>query len=427
MTGAKSPLPLVAGSAGGARPPRRWWLGLVLLVLAYFGTLARFPGLMFALGINHFNAWFVDTFALLASNDAITRGLDPYAANPLDYFQRPHVYSHWWLHLRDLGLTRADATWLGLGLAGSYLLTAMWRLRPRGWCESLWYAAVICSSPVLLALERGNNDLVVFLLLVPLVPCLLSERRTVRLAAACLVAAAAMLKYYPAAACLVLLAGVDRRELRSRLLVALLLMAVAGFSVVGDLAGFGPLAPQPAGLMSFGATGLFTELGWMGWAPKLLCAGVGLAAVVWFWSGRRLRDWEPVPARQSDWLHFVLGAALLTGCFFTSMNFGYRWIFAVWLAPMLWILARDPDTPTPVRRLARGTMGLLLVALWWEPICCIVINALIGTVTGTTIMRLAKWSFLIEQPFDWALFLCLLVFLTHFARRRLAVLAGTSA
>jgi hypothetical protein len=424
MTGDPSPLPLVAGSAGDTRAPRRWWLGLVLLVVAYFGALAGFPRLMFALGINHFDAWFVDTFAVLASNDAVTRGLDPYAANPLDYFQRPHVYSHWWLYLRQLGLTRADATWLGLGLALSYLAAAMWRLRPDGLRQLLWYAAVMCSSPVLLALERGNNDLVVFLLLLPLVPCLLSRRREVRLAAAVFVAVAAMLKYYPAAAFLVLLAAGDRQELRFRLLVGFLLMAVAGLSVAGDLAGFGPLAPRPAGLMSFGATGFFTELGWLGWAPKLLCAGAGVVAVAWAWSKRMLSDWEPAPAEQASWLYFVLGAVLLTGCFFTSMNFGYRWIFAVWLAPMLWTLARAAGTPAPVRRLARGTMALLLFALWWSPLCCVVINGLIGTVTGATIMRLAKWSFLLEQPFDWAFFLCLVVFLTHFARRRLAVLGG---
>jgi hypothetical protein len=196
--------------------------------------------------------------------------------------------------------------------------------------------------------------------------------------------------------------------------------------VAGDLAGFGPLAPRPAGLLSFGATGLFTELGWTGWASKLFGAGAGVAAVAWAWTRRPLADWEPAPAQQSDWLHFILGAVLLTGCFFSSMNFGYRWIFAAWLAPLLWTLPRDPDTPVPVRRLARGTMFLLLFVLWWAPLGCVVINGLIGVVTGATIMRLAQGFFLIEQPFDWAFFLCLVVLLTHFLRRRLAVLRGAT-
>ncbi len=328
---------------------RRGWLLLVLLSAAYYAAFAWNPGLFFVLGVAHYDGWFIDTFALLASNDAVTRGLDPYAPNPLDYFNRPHVYSHWWLHLRDLGLTRADSFRLGLGLVCSFFVAALWRLRPQVPLQLVWYLTVLCSSAIVLALDRANNDLAIFVLLAPLVPCLLSRRPWVRLIAPFLVAAAAMLKYYPAAAVLVLLAYADRQELRPRLLITLLLMALAGCSVAGDLAGFAPLAPKPAGLMTFGATGLMHELGWMGWGPKLDVAVIGLASVIGFWRQAALGDWEPSPAQRSDWLYFILGAVLLTGCFFTSMNFGYRWIFAIWLAPALWLLPRDPDTPALVR------------------------------------------------------------------------------
>ncbi len=205
-----------------AAPVRGWlagWKGrccLALLSAAYFAAFAWKPKLFFVLGVEHFDRWFVDTFALLASNDAVTRGLNPYANNPLDYFGRPHVYSHWWLHLRDLGLTRADSQWLGLGLVSIFFVAALWRLRPQVPTQLLWYLAVICCSAVVLALDRGNNDLVIFILLTPLVPCLLSRFRLVRLLAPFLVMAAAMLKYYPAAAGLVVLACADRSELRSR-------------------------------------------------------------------------------------------------------------------------------------------------------------------------------------------------------------------
>ena len=405
---------------------RRGWLLLIVLTAAYFAAFAWNPKLYFILGVAHYGGWFIDTFALLASNDAVTRGLDPYAPNPLDYFNRAHVYSHWWLHLRDLGLTRADNLWLGLVLVCSFLVAALWRLRPQAPGQLLWYLAVLCSSAFVLAVDRGNNDLVIFLLLTPLVPCLLSRRPLVRLLAPFLVAVAAMLKYYPAAAALVLLACAERSELRPRLLITLLLMAVAGYSVAGDLAGFGPLAPKPGGLMTFGATGGMHELGWDGWGPKLVVAGIGLASVIGFWRRAALGGWEPAPARRSDWLHLILGAVLLTGCFFTSMNFAYRWVFAVWLAPALWLLPRDPDTPAPVRRLARASMWLLLIVLWWPPISCVIVNQFIGVVPASTIMLLAKLVFLVEQPVDWALFLCLLVFLTHFARRHLALLVRSA-
>ena len=425
MNGDECNLRSASVPAEGDRSPLRWWFALGLLAAAYFGFLALHPGMYIALGINHYDAWFIDLFALLASNDAVSRGLDPYLPNPLDYFSRPHVYSHWWLHLRDLGLTRADTLQLGFGLVGAFLLAALAYLRPRTPHEVWWHAAVLCSSPVLLALERGNNDLVIFILLAPLVPCLLSGRRWIRWVPPFLLAVAAALKYYPAVAGLILLAAVERDELRSRLFLAALLLAWAGFSVSGDLAAFGPLAPQPEGLLSFGATGFFHELGWQGWGPKLVCAGIGLVVAARFWSGRVLADWEPSAEQRSAWLHFILGAALLTGCFFTSTNHGYRWIFAIWLAPLLWMLPRDPAAPPNVRRLARWTARLFLVVLWLAPLCCIVLTRLIGHVPGATVMRLASWLFLVEQPFDWAFFLCLLAFLTHFARRGVATLAAT--
>ncbi len=411
-------------SSRDRRTTARLWTLLALGVAGYFASFAAYPGLFFALGVNHYNVWFLDTFALLASNDAVTRGLDPYAPNPLDYFHRPHVYSHWWLHLRDLGLTRTDAWWLGLALVGAFLIAALARLRPRTGRELAWYAAVLCSSPVLLAVDRANNDLVIFLLLAMVVPSLRAKWRGVRLLAPLLIAVAAALKYYPAAAGLVLLAAPDWKEARARIVIAGMLLALAALSLGQDLTGYGPLAPQPEGLLSFGSTAFANTLGWTGWAPKLLGFLAAAAVVAACWRRRVLENWEPAVERQSDWLYFILGAVLLTGCFFASLNYGYRWIFAIWLAPLLATLPRDSAAPAGVRRLARATGALLLVVLWWDPFCCLVLNRFIGIVPGPTITKWAEYAFLAEQPIDWALFACLLVFLTHFTRTNLARLAG---
>jgi hypothetical protein len=404
--------------------PLRLWALLALAAVCYFSAFAFYPGLFWLIGVNHYGVWFLDTFALLASNDAVTRGLDAYAVNPLDYFGRPHVYSHWWLHLRDLGLTRADNFWVGLTLVGAFLLAALSRLRPAEPRQVLFYLAVLCSSPVLLAVNRANNDLVVFVLLTPLVSCLLDRSPVVRLAAPFLVAAAAALKYYPAAAGLVLLAAAPPRELRGRVVLLAVLLALVGLSVKSDLAGFGPIAPQPEGFLSFGATGALHTLGWNGWAPKALCALFGAAIFGWFWRAPWLHAWTVAETRRADWLHFVLGAALLTGCFFTSLNFAYRWVFALWLAPLLWSLPGDPEAPLPVRRLARLTRALLLAVLWIDAGYCMAFQRCIGVVPGATLVRMADMMLLVEQPVIWAFFACLLAFLAAFTRRGLRMLPG---
>ncbi len=416
-------LPAVALLAPLPKSSTRWlWALLVLGTICYISVFVFYPNLFWLVGVNHYGVWFLDTYALLASNDAVTRGLNAYAANPLDYFGRPHVYSHWWLHLRDLGLTRADNLWVGLALAGSFLLVTLSRLRPATPRQLLFYFAVLCSSPVLLAVNRANNDLVVFLLLTPLVSCLLDRRLGMRLVAPFFIAAAAALKYYPAAAALVLLAAVPARELRWRVALMGGLFLLVGMGAKSDLAGFGALAPQPEGFLTFGSTAFSHSLGWDGWVPKLFCAAAGAAVFGWFWHARWFANWIVPDERRADWLHFVLGAALLVGCFFTSLNFAYRWVFAVWLAPLLWSLPGDLSAPLPVRRLAAVTRALLLAVLWVDAAASFALNRFIGIVPGPELQRWADHGFLLEQPLFWAFFFCVLAFLAHFTRLGLRTL-----
>jgi len=141
---------VVHSSAPTPRPtllsPRVLWWAMVICVLAWLVRYALYPNVLFSVGVNHLGAWFLDAYAILASNDALALGRDPYLANALDVFHRPHVYSQWWLHLHELGLTRAHTPWLGLAFGGSFVAAALAYLRPRHWRELLWYFVVLFSS-----------------------------------------------------------------------------------------------------------------------------------------------------------------------------------------------------------------------------------------------------------------------------------------
>lgn len=403
--------------AGEARPVRR---GLLIgLAACYFVGLALYPRAFLFVGINHFDVWFLDSFALLASNDAVTRGLNPYALNPLDYFQRPHVYSPWWLHLRDLGLTRADNFRVGLVIIAAFSFAALWRLRPRSSGELGWMLAVLCASPVVLAVNRANNDLVIFALLAPVVPCVLSSHRSVRLIAVALLALGAGLKYYPAIGALVLLAGGDRRDVRMLVAVAVVALGLVAVGVGPTFVRMAPTLPKAEGLMTFGAVNLLEAFGLHGRIAMLggLVAGGLVFSLFLRWRG--FEGWEIAPENRAAWLSFILGAALLTGCFFTGTNYAYRWVFAIWLAPLLWQLLRDASAPARVRWLARLTAGLLLIALWADAGASAVAGYLTGRVPGPTVVRWAETFFTWEQPLTWTLFACLLAFLAHFTRESL--------
>lgn len=405
-------------------PPRRWWWLLVAAVGIYAVTIATFPALLRFVGVSHYGHWFLDGYAILAANDAISVGLNPWAPNALDPLGRPHVYSHWWLHLRDFGLTRAHHLACGIVLGIGFLGAALSRLRPRSTGEFGWYLTIICASPVVLAIERANNDLVVFVVLAPVVPCLLSNHRGLRWLAVALVAIATALKFYPAAASLILLAGDDARELRRRLLFGAFALMLVAASVAPDLARISGLMPRAEGVMTFGSVNLLAALGLRGYAAAgagLVVAGLIAAS---FLRSRIFAGWKMRSEERGEWWSFVLGAALLSGCFFSGSSYGYRWVFAFWLAPLLWRLPRDPTVPAGVRKLARVTAVLLVPALWGD--------ALFGGVTalvaaGVPAGTVELWSdrfFLIEQPITWAFFACLIGFLTHFTREGWRVLSG---
>lgn len=396
----------------------QWHVWFGLAAAGWFATFAFFPELYRAVGVLHYGVWFLDSFAILASNDAVARGLDPVAPNPLDYFNRPHVYTHWWLELRHLGLTRAHNIAVGFAVVAAFFAAAVAFLRPRGLREALWYLAILGSSPVLLAVNRANNDLVIFVLLAPVVPCLLDSRRAVRMAAIALIAVAAGLKFFPAAAGLVLLAGagVTTREVRERLGLAVLALAMVGVSLAQDLAAIGKLAPKATGLMTFAAANLPAEIGLTGLGAAAFTVIVAAAAVVFFLRVRWFDGWVIAPSETGVWLSFVLGAVLLAGCFFTGTNYAYRWVFAVWLAPLLWRLPREATAPVAVRRFAAVTAGLMMIGLWADPIASTVLGALAERVPLETAKKIAGVFFAAEQPLTWAFFGCLLGWLTQFTR-----------
>jgi hypothetical protein len=407
--------------------PWHWTLLLALLTASWVGYFAAHPEHLPKAGVGHYRVevapqsyhevWFLDLFAILAANDAVAAGLDPYARNPLDYMRRPHVYGPLWLHLRHLGFTRADVRWLGAALGGAFLLAAVLWLRPGSAGALLWSAAVLCSTPVLAAVERANNDLAVFLVLAPVVPCLLSGRAAVRWLAVPLLALAAELKIYPAAAALVLLATADRTERWRQLLATAVALALVGWHLIASLPPARTILPPLHGVFNFGAEIVLRQLGFAGAALWLIPAALAVLIGLLGWRSPLLAGWQPAAAQRSEVLHFNLAASLLAGCFFAGQHFAYRWIFAVWLVPLLWSLATTAGSAPPrVRSLARLTAGLLLTVLWFETIAVYTLSHL----SGARRTELLDDVWRVMQPVEWALATLLILFIAHFARLNLS-------
>lgn len=404
-----------------------WSLALVAFVTGYFSLGFRWPALLDYLAIPHLGIWFVDTYALLASSDALAAGLDPYAANPLDLLGRPHVYPQAWLYLGKLGLTRDDTRWVGLAVILMFAgVVAAW-LRPRSRGEAVWYAAICCSPPVVFAVERANNDLVIFGVLAAVVPLVRGGTRLGWMLALLLVVLAAALKFYPLVALVLVLPGADRRSVSWNMLWAGLAAGLIGVKLLPELSRVQAVGMYPRGLVSFGATAFAPVLGWSGLGPTLLVAVAGVALVAAWWRSRRFDGWQVAAEDLGVWYGFLLGAVLLTGCFFAGLNYTYRFVFALWLAPLLWRLARDPRATGPVRRLATLTAALLVAVLWITPVLYQVIKYVRPRFPQPIVKAWADGLLLAEQPLMWLFFACLLGFLTYFGRGLIRTVRGASA
>ncbi|MCD6051381.1 MAG: hypothetical protein K0Q55_2785, partial [Verrucomicrobia bacterium] len=356
-----SSFPVLSGATG-------WRLWLVTSVGAYYLAFALRPTLFSFFAFSHEFGWFFDSYAILASNDALVAGLDPWKANPLDPIGRPHVYSHWWFSLSEWGFTRKSNFLLGGGFVAAYFIAAFCWLRVRSKSEFAWSFAMLASPGVVLAVERGNNDLFICALLIPVAVMLTSNRAWVRWMAMVPLLLATGLKFYPALGMLIVLAAPSRKEAWARGVVAAILLGAVMFNLREDFGLLKNLIPAPRGLMTFGSSKIFMYFGVSPNLSSLISFGLGLVILGLCRPWRWLAGWS-VPAQdRTAWLGMMLGAILLVGCFFAGTSYSYRLIFTVMLMPMLWRLASGVHTPKPVCRLAAVTRILLLVVIWLDAI-----------------------------------------------------------
>lgn len=369
-------------------------------------AFALWPKALTKLGVFDYGMWFLDSYAILAASDTLQAGGDPVRPMAFDIQQRAHVYSDWWYGVGRLGLTRDDNFLLGGLWVAAFVLAAWIILRPKSADEAGWYLCLFISPPVLLAVNRANNDLVIFVLLV----CgtlLLARQTWLRIAGVVAVLAVATgLKYYPIVGGAVFFLVRPRSRLLATLLGATLVLGTVLAHVGPAMARTG-IHPLPATIYTFGAPVLLRDLGWEG--PRAIAGGValmaGVVAVSIFWRGLRPMNIAHSPIAQAA---FVLGAAVLVGCFLSGISFAYRCVFLLLLAPWLW----EERTRRPDAKLA---VCLATATLWLDGLSCLMMNFLVGPVERSAIPTI-QWAWRVAtQPLIWILMVLLIRWLLEVA------------
>jgi hypothetical protein len=144
-------------------------LGLTLLAIfaelyaidptAYYRALAR-------IGIDVWKYPFVDWEYFGPTIKCWNEGINVYITNPCDAVNRPHAYSPLWLRADFIPTNRTWTTPIGLVLVLGFLLSLFLVVKPASWRELIIFALACTSTMVVFALERGNADIIMFIMLV---------------------------------------------------------------------------------------------------------------------------------------------------------------------------------------------------------------------------------------------------------------------
>ncbi len=338
----------------------RWALLAAAVTLGACAALLNHPAAFRLLGLRELQPLFADLIAVLAAGEAAQLGVDVYRGNPLDPFNRPHVYGPAWLLTGELGLTRADGWWLGTMLALAFVGAAVALCAPRSPRATFLTVAALLSPPFILGLERGNNDLVIFLLAAAAAVLLGRGGRLGFAGATLALVGAAALKFYPLV-CLVALAAHRDSPRRAG---GWALAGALGFGAVwlaqrADIARVLALAPEPATIFAYGI-----RLAGFVWhhlpaeRPWLLAGALPALAAGLLWLHRsRAALFATLPERGTLAAAAVAGAAGWLLCYAWTTNFPYRAMLLLLVFPVL----LRPEAPRAAWHLA----GLALAGFWF--------------------------------------------------------------
>jgi hypothetical protein len=373
------------------------------LAAAVWGACFYYPTVWTVTGIGEADKPFLDLRNILSAGEAAQHGLDPYLSNPLDPYNRPHGYSGWWLVSGTMGLTVANTVWIGTLLLGVLLAIAVLLLRPENWRQGGTLLLVLVSPPLLLAINRANPDLVVFVLMCVALACLRVDRAPLRALGVMLLAVSAVLKYFPLAAVVILLDARTRRELLGWGLLYGLVLVLAWPSLESGLRIARSIQLAPSWLYAFGAPVVFRDFNLVAPVGWLLAGLLGLMAVANWPTIKAAKTSATAGETRSQEREFACGAVMVVGCFLHGSSYIYKMVFALWLLPWFW---RAPLAGKE-ERWRKITLGLMLAVLWLEGGLAVGINVSASVLPGATARALLAADLLVSQILTWALVVCL--------------------
>lgn len=347
---------------------------------------------------------FSDLEVLLSGIECKRQGIDAWVVNPCDTFGRIFDYPPAWLWLSVFPVSTGWMNPAGIALSLAFFASLALLPPARTAQGSRLVALGVLSTTTLFAVERGNNDLAVFVLV--LAGTWLLARRNEGLAGYALIFLAGLLKYFPMVAMALALKERPRRFL---VLAGLSLALAALFAAAHHRELASAIGTIPHGSpfrLVFGASNLgggLVLLGAPAWAGQALTAVLAFAGLT---GGvalglRREAGAAASPLSVPERLFFLAGALVVVGAFLTAQNVDYRAVHLLMALPTL-IVLRETAAPRRYANLCWVALALLwmdffrikilAVAYLFEP----PVQQLIEAIPGFLLREALWWWFVVH-------------------------------
>jgi hypothetical protein len=332
---------------------------------------------------------FADLRLLPGSAESYRAGFNPIYDNPGDPLGRHFNYPFAWYFIFYTGMKPDDTIWIGVLLAFGYVFCAWIFSRRIGLPSACLIAIVLFSPASILAVERGNVDLFIFILCTLVL--LFLETHT--WLATVILMTASFLKLFPIFGLAIFLRENYSRFWAISLSALVIFLVYAGLTYPNISASFA--YTEKGAELSYGVNvvplyleqllhskQLFDVL-----TPLFSFAGLGLSLFISYLGSSS----DPLPVNESSHLSaFRLGAMIYVGTFFIGNNWDYRLIFLLFAIPQLVEWAAE----SPARNSARWTVGFLVIACWYLIYLDIFDILPIGRYFAYFVDQIAKWGLL---------------------------------
>lgn len=331
---------------------------------------------------------FADFIAITAGAESRAQGFDPMVNNPGDPWGRRLNYPRVWQGLYALGVTARSTPYLATAIIGLFLVGICLVMPDASYAVIALVMGALLSPAVLLGVERGNTDLLMFFLVCVSV---VAVRKWPVLSAMALLAGL-VLKLFPIFACSVFLRLGRSALLRYALIITALTVGYVALTY-SDLALVRQATPRSTGV-SFGR-----NVAWMriersdkvkGECIKLWSYLSLALSFCWAFSALLREDFVPGDQDRPISLDALrAGAAIYVGTFLLGNNFDYRLMFLILTMPQMTVWVRSPARG--IRACSVVVLVFTFLSLWGLFIGPTVRGLPYGGLTAFAVDEIANW------------------------------------